>query len=96
MASPQPTVSFSSTSIALTEGTQTTDGNPVSIMNLARMTAKMTDPTGMSKLMNTIQFTTSPKGAAVESCVDVDGKDDDVIALTFGTQATVATYYQSD
>ena len=77
---PQPTVSFSRTSLALTEETQT--ATPVSIKLGAGKTGTTDDPAGMSELMNTIRFTTSPKGAAVfETCVK--GKDDDVIALTF-------------
>ena len=60
---PQPTVSFSRTSLALTEETKTT--TPVSIKLGAGKTGTTDDPTGMSELMNTIMFKTSPKGAAV-------------------------------
>ena len=61
--SPQPTVSFSRTSVSLTEGSQTTTGNPVNVE--IGVPPKMTAPTGMNSLTNVIQFTTSPAGAAV-------------------------------
>ena len=79
--SPQPTVSFSRTSVSLTEGSQTTTGNPVNVE--IGVPPKMTAPTGMASLTNVIQFTTSPAGAAVVGeCV---AGDDDVIALDLGS-----------
>ena len=80
--SPQPTVSFSRTSVSLTEGSQTTTGNPVNVE--IGVPPKMTAPTGMTTLTNVIQFTTSPAGAAVVGdCVAMG--DADVIALTLGS-----------
>ena len=86
--SPQPTVSFSRTSVSLTEGSQTTTGNPVNVE--IGVPPKMTAPTGMNSLTNVIQFTTSPAGAAVVGMCDATG-DDDVIALTLGGSITEVT-----
>ena len=63
--SAQPTVAFSRASVALTEGTQTTTGNPVNVVLGAGKTGTDDDPDGMDDLTNVIQFTTSPEGAAV-------------------------------
>ena len=74
----QPTVSFSKTSVSLTEGTQTSTGNTVSVA--LGVGAMETAPDGMEDLTNTIRFTSSPKGAAVAMCDD--DSEDDVIALS--------------
>ena len=76
----QPTVSFSKASVALTEGTQTTTGNPVNI-NVG-VGDDDDVPAGLVSLVNKIQFTTSPEGAAVLDCVP--DSDDDVIAIMPG------------
>ena len=73
----QPTVKFSKTSVALTEGTQTTETNAVAITVGVGMDE--TAPAGLATLDNNIQFTTTPKGAAVTTC-NADSEDD-VIAL---------------
>ena len=74
----QPTVSFSKTSVSLTEGSQTTTGNPVAITVGVGMDDDA--PGGLASLTNNIQFTASPAGAAVDMC-DMDSEDD-VVALT--------------
>ena len=71
----QPTAKFSKTSLALTEETRTTV--PVAIT--VGVGADDTAPAGLASLTNNIQFTTSPAGAAVETCAMDDG--DEVIAL---------------
>ena len=71
----QPTAKFSKTSLALTEETRTT--TPVAIT--VGVGADDTAPDGLTSLTNMVQFTTSPAGAAVATCVPMD--DDDVIAL---------------
>ena len=75
----QPTVSFSKTSVNLTEASRGT--TPVAI-NLGVPTGE-TDPGGMSQLTNSIQFTTSPVGAAVVAAdCTVEVAADAVIAIT--------------
>ena len=74
----QPTVKFDKTNVSLTEGTQTTTGNPVAITVGVPMGEDA--PAGLTNLTNNIRFTASPAGAAVATCVA--DSDDDVIALT--------------
>ena len=75
----QPTAKFSKTSVALTEGTQTSGGNEVAIT--VGVGEDDTAPAGLTSLTNPIQFTTSPAGAAVlTDCDPMSEKD--VIALT--------------
>ena len=83
----QPTAKFSKTSVALTEGTQTTTANPVAIT--VGVGADDTVPSGLTTLTNNVQFTTSPAGAAVETCVA--DSDDDVIALALSGIAPEGT-----
>ena len=75
-----PVATFSKTSFALTEETETTA--PVSIaVGVPKGTKPANTPAGIMALQNQIRFTTSPAGAAVMGeCVMDD--DDDVIALT--------------
>ena len=73
----QPTAKFSKTSVALTEGTETSTGNEVAITVGVGMDD--TAPAGLVSLTNNIRFTTSPADAAVEACLP--DSDDDVIAL---------------
>ena len=79
----QPAVKFSKTSVALTEGTQTTMGNEVTVTVGVPMGTKDANTPDITNLTNNIRFTASPAGAAVmDNCVE--DSDDDVIALTFG------------
>ncbi len=88
--SAQPTVAFSRTSVGLTEGTQTTEGNPVNVVFGAGKTGTDDDPSGMGSLTNVIQFTTSPEGAAVTGgCNTTD--DNDVLNLSFGNSIEAVT-----
>ena len=84
----QPAATFSKTSIALTEGTQTTSGNPVAINVGVPMGTDAANTPDITSLTNNIQFTTAPAGAAVAACVA--DSDDDVIALTAAGFAAVA------
>ena len=75
-----PVATFSKTSFALTEETETTA--PVSIaVGVPKGTKPANTPAGIMALQNQIRFTTSPAGAAVMGECVMDG-DDDVIALT--------------
>ena len=73
----QPTVKFDKTNVSLTEGTQTTLGNPVAIT--VGVPTGEDAPAGLTNLTNNIQFTASPEGAAVAACLP--DSDDDVVAL---------------
>ena len=86
----QPTVSFSKTNVALTEGTQTTMGNEVSIsVGVPMGTKPANTPAGISELTNNIRFTASPAGAAVATCVETS--EDDVIAVSVSGIAVADT-----
>ena len=83
-----PVATFSKTSLALTEETETTV--PVSIaVGVPTGTKAANTPDGIAQLTNNVQFTTSPAGAAVmDNCVADD--DDDVIAITLNGIGEVA------
>ena len=65
----QPAVTFSKTSVALTEGTATVAANTVNIaVGVPKGTKPANTPAGISVLTNQIRFTASPAGAAVATC----------------------------
>ena len=85
----QPTVKFSKTNVALTEGTETTTGNEVAITVGVPAGTKAENTPDTGDLTNQIRFTASPAGAAVAACLP--DSEDDVIALTVNGIAAYTT-----
>ena len=63
---PQATVSFSKSSLSLTEGSETAGGSEISVVLTAGVALDPTDdPDNMGDLTNNVQFTASPANAVV-------------------------------
>ena len=80
----QPTASFDKSSVRLTEGTATTSTNVVAVTVGVPTSTDAANTPDLSDLTNNIEFTSSPKGAAVPTCPveGADGYGDVVVAVT--------------
>ena len=91
---PQATVSFSESSLSLTEGSATAEGYEISVKLTAGDRGTTDDPADMGDLTNNVQFVASPAGAIVFATDDgeTSGCDDthdrDVLSLTLGSAIT--------
>ena len=92
---PQPTVSFSESSLSLTEGSETAAGYSIGVgLTAGRPTDPTDDPAAMATLTNNVQFVASPATAVVfndgtnSGCTD--DHDRDVVSLTLGSAITYA------
>ena len=85
---PQPTVSFSESSLSLTEGSATAAGYSITVGLEAGRPMDPTDDPMMELLTNNVQFVASPAGAVVFHDGDgsgcTDANDRDVISLDIG------------
>ena len=87
---PQATVSFSESSLSLTEGSATTADYKIKVELTAGIRGVTDDPAAMAELLNMVQFRASPANAIVfeddteanNGCTDAN--DRDVLSLTLG------------
>ena len=88
-----PVASFSKSSVRLTEGSELSAGNEVSISVAVPMGTKAANtPAGIGSLTNELRFTASPEGAAVATCPTADAPDEKaVVAVTLGGQLELLT-----
>ena len=93
---PQATVSFSESSLSLTEGSATAAGYEISVALTAGARGTTDDPANMVDLTNNVQFVASPATAIVFADTDGSGCDDthdrDVLSLTLGDGADRIAY----
>ena len=90
---PQATVSFSKSSLSLTEGSETAEGNEIAFaLTAGRPMDPSDDPGSMSELVNNVRFVASPAHAVVigtaEATGCVEASDRDVISLVLGAGVT--------
>ena len=82
-----PVAAFSKSSVRLTEGSELSEGNEVSVsVAVPQGTMAANTPAGIGSLTNEIRFTASPEGAAVATCPEEGamGYGDAVVAVTLG------------
>ena len=99
-----PVASFSKSSVRLTEGSETSTGNEVSLsVAVPEGTMAANTPAGIASLTNNIRFSASPEGAAVAACpVSTDDNyGEAVVAVTTDNITLQASgdnegQYQSD
>ena len=92
---PQATVSFSESSLSLTEGSATAAGYEISVELTAGARGITDDPANMGDLTNMVQFRASPATAIVVVAADAasgcdDTHDRDVLSLAHGSSITYA------
>ena len=99
-----PVASFSKSSVRLTEGSETSTGNEVSLsVAVPEGTMAANTPAGIASLTNNIRFSASPEGAAVATCPAPADENygDAVVAvttdnITLQASGDNAGQYQSD